>query len=208
MLIELTPEEQKVARLRQEKQAQTRLRAEAQLKGHGEFLHANPQLRLSRADFCGDDEQAAAWRQALAQLMDRDNPSVEGILRFLSLGKPLSARLAAALAYLLRGSVVFPVYGPQPQDIGLLPERLGEIVVQPWANPKFRKRSRGRSRDPESWEKAREAAAEVARRKAKEPDTALTLLIAEVAEEHGVSPSRVGDAYEMLGDSKGQNNSK
>ena len=157
--------------------------------------------------FC-NDEQKAAWRQALAQLANKDNPSVEGLLRFLEQDRPIDPRLVRWAARLTRLGGVIPINGPQPEDIDLLPERLGEVVVPPCGKPRFRERSPGRRSIPGSRRKAEAAAAEVARRKNKEPDTAVTLLIAEVAGECGVSPSRVGEAYEILGYSRGQKNSK
>ncbi|HEY8137594.1 MAG TPA: hypothetical protein VIF61_07115, partial [Methylocystis sp.] len=120
------------------------------------FLREGDPLRTSQADFF-DDAQATAWRRAMEQLADKDNPSVDGLRGFLSLGKPLSARLAGALAHLLRGGVVIPILGAPPEDIDLMPEPLGEVVVKAWPNPKTRKRPAHRPSNPESWRKAYEA---------------------------------------------------
>jgi hypothetical protein len=156
----------------------------------------NP-LRTSRADFC-DKEQAAAWRQAMAQLTNKDNPSVEGFYHVLRLGKPVSGRLAGVLARLLRGGVVIPIEGPQPEDIDLPPERLVEVVVQAWPDPKTRKRPPGAPRDPVSRDKARKAAREVIFRHAEWPRTSWRDIIQEVAEEYHVAPKLVRFELESL----------
>lgn len=171
------------------------------------FLRNNDPLRTSRADF-HDDEQVTAWRHAMEQLADKDNPSVDGLFHFLRLGKPLSARVAGALARLLRGGVVIPIEGPQPENIDHLPKFLGEVVVQAWPNPRTRKRAAHRPVDPKSWSKAHAAAAEVARRITAEPQTAVTEIVREIAEERHISPGRVGSAYEMIKNSMGAKNSK
>lgn len=83
------------------------------------------------------------------------------------------------------------IEGPQPEDIDLLPEPLGEVVVQAWPNPKTRERPPGAPRDPISRDMAREAAREVIRRKAKSSRTSWTDIIQEVAEEYHVAPKLV-----------------
>jgi hypothetical protein len=103
----------------------------------------------------------------------------------------LSARVAGALARLLRGGVVTPIEGAQPEDIDLLPDFLGEVVVQPWPNPKTRERPPGAPRDPVSRDTAREAACEAIRRKAESPRTSWRDIIQEVAEEYYVAPKGV-----------------
>jgi hypothetical protein len=120
----------------------------------------------------------------------------------------LSARVAGALSRLLRGGVVIPIEGAQPEDIDHLPELLGEAVVQPWPNPKTRERAAHRPTDPQSWRKAYAAAEEVARLRDAEPRTALTEIVRGVAEERHISPTRVRGTYEMIKNSMGAKNSK
>jgi hypothetical protein len=174
--------------------AQAEELSELVTKGVVDFSSSADRLRMRCIDFC-DDEQAAAWRQALRQLANKDDPSIEGILRFLNLGKPISERLAAALAHLLRGGVVIPIEGEQPKDLDSLPERLGEMVVEKWPNPRFRKRPPHRPSNPESWRKVHEAAAEVARRRADGSSDTDTVLIEKATAKHKARRERVQLAY-------------
>jgi hypothetical protein len=162
-----------------------------------EWLRQGDPLRMSRDDFV-DDDQAVEWRRALQELADKDNPSVEGVHRLMRLGKPLSGRLGAAIAYLLRGGVVIPVKSDQAQDPDIAPETLAEVVVQPWPAPTVRKKPPHRPTDPASWDKAQVAAVEVIRRKAEERHTSWTIITEEVANEHHVSPKRVRAALETF----------
>ncbi len=155
----------------------------------------NNPLRLSRADFY-DDEQADAWRQALQQLENKDNPSNEGFRRFLRLGKPLSPRVAMALDKLLFGRVVIPVTSMREEDLDLPPGFFGEMVVQPWPKPKWRKGPPHRPSDLGRIRRAYTAAADVKRHRAAGSTASDSVLISRAAKKHGVRRESVVDAFE------------